>query len=203
MRVAAPLLTLLLTLPLATPAWAQALSGRPERLHGTVVNLAEAVLTIRTDDQGDLDVTLPPGVRIGAVVERSLADIRPGEFVGSAAVRGRDGRLHAQEVHIFPETMRGTGEGHRPMEEPGQTMTNATVNGVVRQEDGRVLHLQYPGGEQAVEVGPDVRVVGLIAGDRALLVPGAAVTVRAIVREDGTHTAVSIQAEKDGVKPLP
>ena len=203
MRVAAPLLTLLLTLPLATPAWAQALSGRPERLHGTVVNLAEAVLTIRTDDQGDLDVALPPGVRIGAVVERRLADIRPGEFVGSAAVRGRDGRLHAQEVHIFPETMRGTGEGHRPMEEPGQTMTNATVNGVVRQEDGRVLHLQYPGGEQAVEVGPDVRVVGLIAGDRALLVPGAAVTVRAIVREDRTHTAVSIQAEKDGVKPLP
>ena len=123
--------------------------------------------------------------------------------MGSAAVRGRDGALHAQEVHIFPETLRGTGEGHRPMDQPEQTMTNATVDGIADAPTGRTLHLRYAGGEQTIEVGPDVRVVGLIPGDRSLLVPGAAVTVRAVPGPGGTLTAVSVSAEKDGVKPLP
>ena len=58
------------------------------------------------------------------------ADIKPGDFVGSAAVRGADGKLHAEEVHIFPENLRGTGEGHRPMSGPQESMTNAAVAGI-------------------------------------------------------------------------
>ena len=110
--------------------------------------------------------------------------------------------LRAQEVHIFPESLRGTGEGHRPMDLPEQTMTNATVEGTAALGAGRSLHLRYPGGEQTIEVGPDVRVVELVPGDRTLLVPGAEVTVRA-TEAAGTVTAVSIQAQRDGVKPLP
>jgi hypothetical protein len=174
-----------------------------ERLHGTVTSMAGDMLSLHTEDGDTLAISVPPTLRIGAVTNRRLSDIKPGEFVGSAAVRGRDGKLHAQEVHIFPEALRGTGEGHRPMDQPEQSMTNATVDGVADAPTGRTLHLRYAGGEQTIEVGPDVRVVGLIPGDRALLVPGAAVTVRASRAADGTLTAVSLQAEKNGVKPLP
>ena len=88
------------------------------------------------------------------------------------------------------------------MGEPEQSMTNATVDGVAAAADGRSLHLRYKGGEQTILVGPGVRVVELIPGDRSLLVPGAAVTIRA-TRAGDALTAVSLQAEKDGVKPLP
>lgn len=183
---------------IASPAHAQTAA----RVHGTIIGAASDHLSVQTED-GKLDILIPSTVRIGAVRNRSLDSIAPGDFVGSAALRGRDGVLHAQEVHIFPEAMRGTGEGHRPMGEPEQSMTNATVDGVAGRPSGRTLHLHYAGGEQTVEVGPDVRVVELVPGDRSLLVPGAAVTVRGTAGPGDKITAISIQAEKDGVKPLP
>lgn len=190
-----------LLLPAAAPLSAAA-QDTPVRINGIVTALAGDRLAVRTPEGDALDIQLPPGVRIGAVEERSLASIQPGEFVGSAARHGRDGKLHALEVHVFPEAMRGTGEGHRPMDAPEQTMTNATVAGIASVADGRTLRLRYPGGEQVIEVAPDVRVVGLLPGDRSLLVPGAAVTVRALQGDDHL-TAVSVQAERNGVKPLP
>jgi hypothetical protein len=187
---------------IALPALAQTPAGTPMRINASIVAMAGDTLSVRTDDGVPLSITVPPGIRIGSVVERSLADIKPGEFVGSAALRGRDGKLHAQEVHIFAESQRGSGEGHRPMDLPEQTMTNANVDGVAEVAGGRVLKLRYPGGEQDIQVGPEVRVVGMVPGDRSLLKPGAAVTVRAMKAADGAITALSIQAEKDGVKPL-
>ena len=89
------------------------------------------------------------------------------------------------------------------MDQPEQTMTNATVGDVAEAPSGRTLRLRYPGGEQLIEVGPEIRVVGLIPGDRSLLVPGAAVTIRAAAAANGALTALSISAEKDGTKPLP
>lgn len=195
-----PTTAALITVLLSAPALAQ---GVPVRIGGAITAFADDHLAVRDADGDTLDVVLPPNVRIGAVRDRTLDSIQPGEFVGSAARRGRDGRLHALEVHIFPESMRGIGEGHRPMDAPEQTMTNATVDGVAGVADGRTLRLRYPGGEQVIEVAPDVRVVELVPGDRSLLVPGAAVTVRALRTADDHLTAVSVQAEKDGVKPLP
>lgn len=201
-----PAILLAALLPAAAPL-AAAAQGAPVRINGTITALSGDRLAVRTGDGDALDILLPPGVRIGAVEDRTLSSIQPGEFVGSAARRGRDGKLHALEVHVFPEAMRGTGEGHRPMDAPKdapeQTMTNATVDGVAAASDGRTLHLRYPGGEQEIEVAPDVRVVGLLPGDRSLLVPGAAVTVRATQGNDDRLTALSVQAEKNGVKPLP
>jgi len=189
---------------LGVPAIAQtpAPGGTPARISGTVEQLAGQTLEIRARDGRDVSVTLPAGVRIGAVVNRTLADIKPGDFVGSAAVRDPAGKLHAQEVHIFPESMRGTGEGHRPMSGPEESMTNAAVAGIASAPKGRVLTLKYQGGKQQIEVGPEARIVALVPGDRSLLKPGAAVVVRAVKAEDGKLTARSVQAEKDGVKPL-
>ncbi len=184
------------------PAMAQG-AGTPVRINAVIAAVEPGAMTVRQDDGAVTIISLPPNTRYGTQVERSLSDIKPGEFVGSAAMRGRDGKLHAQEVHIFPDSMRGTGEGHRPMDLPEQTMTNATVDGVAEASTGRVLRMRYAGGEQTIEVGPEVRVVGLVPGDSSLLVAGAAVTVRALRTADGAVTAIAVQAERNGVKPLP
>lgn len=193
-----------ITLIVATLLSGTAAAQTPMRIRGTIQTVATETVAVRTEGGETLAILLPANVRYGSVIDRTLADIRPGDFVGSAAMRGRDGRLHAQEVHIFPESQRGSGEGHRPMDLPEQTMTNAAVDGVAEADaNGRVLTLRYPGGEQRIEVAPDVRVVEMVPGDRTLLVPGAAVTIRATRAADGTIQAIAVQAEKNGVKPLP
>ncbi|MDR3372612.1 MAG: hypothetical protein P4L98_02675 [Ancalomicrobiaceae bacterium] len=186
-------------LAVAAPAMAQAPSAS---LSGTIVRFDGAVLTVATLDDRSLDVTVPPDLAIGAVADRTLADIKAGDYVGSAAVKGADGKLHALEVHIFAATQRGLGEGHRPMGPPDQTMTNATVAEVVASSGDGTLHLKYKDGEQTILVGPEARIVQFIAGDRNLLKPGAATRVFALKGADGSLTARFVQAEKDGVKPL-
>ena len=187
--------------PAWAPAWAQ--PAPTQKIHGVVTGFAGEELDVKRDDGGSVTVIVPGNARIGAVANKTLADIKPNDFVGSAAEAGADGRLHALEVHIFPDSMRGTGEGHRPWDAPQQTMTNGAVAGIATAAKGRELKIKYNGGEQTIDVGPDVRVVALVPGDRSLLKPGAAVTIRAARAADGSLTAQTIQAEKDGAKPLP
>lgn len=193
---------LMLTAMLLALAVGPALAQAPKRLTGTIQSMTGDTLTMQLHNGSAVSVLVSADTRIGALVNRKLSDIKPGEFVGSAAVPGTDGHLHAQEVHIFPEAMRGTGEGHRPMDEPGQTMTNATVAEVAAVPSGQELVMKYPGGQQTIEVAPNTRIVELIPGDRGLLKPGAAVLVFARPVGDGSLAAQFIQAEKDGVKPL-
>lgn len=191
--------SLLLAAVLAMPLFAQTATTR---IAGTVASFDGQTVSVKRADQSVVTVLLPAGIEIGAVVDRKLSDIKPGDFVGSAAVKGMDGKLHAQEVHIFPEDRRGSGEGHRPMGEPEQTMTNATVAEVATISDGRTLRLKYPGGEQVIDVAPGTRVVMFVKGDNSLLKPCAAIRIQAATGGDGKLVARSVQAEKDGVKPL-
>jgi hypothetical protein len=190
---------LLITVALAFGALAQTpsmrISGQIERLDG-------ATLMVKTIDGTEVAVTLPDGVLVTALVNRALSDIKQGDFVGSAAVPGGDGKLHAQEVHIFPESLRGMGEGHRPMPGPNRSMTNAVVAEVAVAPEGRDLRLKYHGGEQVIEVTPGARIVGIVRADRSILVPGSAVLVLATKQPDGALKATMVQGEKDGVKPL-
>ncbi len=171
------------------------------RIGGVIEDLEGQTLSVKSTDGQEFSILLPAEVRITALTNKSLSDIKPGDFVGSAAVADANGKLHAQEVHIFPESMRGSGEGHRPMAGLQQSMTNATVAEVVTAPDGRSLKLQYPGGQQEIDVSPDVRVVEIIPGDLSLLKPGAAVAVFALKATDGSLRARSVQVEKNGVKP--
>ena len=186
----------------ALPAQAQV---PPGRVAGTITAFDGTSLTVKQADGTAVTVALPDSIKVGALAERTLTDIKAGDFVGSAAVEGPDGKLHAQEVHIFPEAMRGTGEGHRPMAQPKQTMTNATVGAIAAVADtpkGSVLQLTYAGGSQTIIVDPGTRIVAFIPGDRSLLKPGAAVVVFLAKTDDGSLKARAVQAEKDGVKPL-
>ncbi|MGB6546397.1 MAG: hypothetical protein WBE97_12315 [Candidatus Acidiferrales bacterium] len=187
------------------------------RIRAIVVSFKAPTLVVKDEDGDTVSVTVPADLRIMANATATLADIKPGDFVGSAADKGPDGKLHAEEVHIFPEAMRGTGEGHRPMgPDPNRTMTNGTVsggandpeartmtNGTVGAATGsasRTITIEYNGGVQQIEVGPDVPIITLVVGDASLLKPGATVSLVA-VRTDGGLVATRLTAEKDGVKP--
>jgi hypothetical protein len=174
----------------------------PERVGGTVESFAGDTLTMKTADGKSETVQVPASVKVTALVNCKLSDIKAGDYVGSAAVKGTDGKLHAQEVHIFAESMRGTGEGQRPMSGANRSMTNATVTTVIAAPKGQTLRLAYKGGEQDIEVGPEARIVAIVPGDRSLLKPGAAVSVFVEKAADGSLRARAVQAEKDGVKPL-
>jgi hypothetical protein len=185
------------------PALAQAPQGTPTNVRGTVVKLDGQTLLVKPRKGDDVPVTLASGYTVLGVVRLKRVDIKEGDFVGVAAAPGKDGKLHAQEVLIFPEAARGTGEGHYDwdLRGKGDTMTNATVSGVVSEARSRVLKLSYKGGEQEIMVSSRVPVVTFKPANASLLKPGAAVFARALKKPDGTIVTQRIIAEQDGVKP--
>jgi hypothetical protein len=137
------------------------------------------------------------------VVKATLADIKPGDFIGSGAMPQPDGSQKAVEVHIFAESMRGTGEGFRPWDgAPNSTMTNGTVGSSVTSVDGPVLTVAYKGGEQKIIVGPNVPVVKFEVGERSELKPGVAFSVFGAAKQpDGSFNVGRISVGRDGVVP--
>jgi hypothetical protein len=171
----------------------------PVRIVGTIEQLAGRTLTVKTPE-GSAAIALPENLRITNNRKASLAEIGSGVFVGTTAVLRKDGKLHATEVHIFPEAMRGTGEGHRPWFAADTTMTNGSVttmtNGSAQQKEGAngevVLKVAYKGGEQEVHVAPDVPITMLEAGDMSMLKPGAPVVGLVRPNPDGGAVALMI-----------
>ena len=188
---------------LALPAAAQNTpQGTPMRIRGTVEKLDGQNLTVKSREGPELMIGLAPNFTVSAVVKKSLTDIKAGDFVGAASMKGTDGKLHALEVLIFPEAMRGTGEGERPWDlTPGSLMTNATVSGITGAPQGQTLKVTYKGGESEIVVAPNTPIVTFAPGDASLLKPGAAIITVASKQPDGSLTASRVTAEKDGVKP--
>jgi hypothetical protein len=176
--------------------------GTPTRIRGTVEKLDGQTLTVKSREGQQLTIALAPNFTVAAVVKKSLGDIKAGDFVGAASTKGTDGKLHALEVLIFPEALRGTGEGERAWDlTPDSLMTNATVAGIASAAQGQALKVTYKGGESEIIVAPSTPVVTFGPGDASLLKPGAAVFIGAIKKPDGSLTAARVNAEKDGVKP--
>lgn len=184
----------------AAPAGAQ---SPPTRIRGTVERVDGQTVLVKSRDGAEVAVALPKDGKVGTLQRASLADIKANDFIGSAAMPGTDGKLHAQEVVIFPESMRGTGEGHYAWDlSAGSTMTNAAVAGIAAAPDGSTLKLTHKDGETEIDVSRDVPIVRIgPPGDAGLLVPGAAVFVIASQGGGGTWTALRMIVEKDGVKP--
>src|SRR4051812_38774680 len=176
--------------------------GTPTRVAGAVEKFEGQTLTVtRTDDQKQ-SVTLTADAKIFGVEKRKLTDIKPGDFVASGGVRGTDGKIHAVEVRIFPEALRGTGEGQRPWDvRPEGVMTNATVGTVSQTGDGGVIRVTYKDGQSEYTVGPDVPVLAYVVGDTILLKPDAAILTTARKQADGSLITNRVTVEKDGVKP--
>ena len=116
-----------LLLAMGTAAIAQQ-AATTVRLRGTVEKLDGNVVSIKLSDGASSKLTLSDNALIVGVVKASMADVKEGVFLGSAAMPQPDGTQKALEVHIFPEQMRGQGEGHRPFTTPGSTMTLSLIH---------------------------------------------------------------------------
>ena len=174
----------------------------PTRIRGTIESATDQAITIKSRDGQTVTVTLAPSFTVVAVSKASLGDIKSGTFVGAAALPQPGGTFKAQEVLVFPEAMRGTGEGHYPWDlSPGSTMTNAAVDAMVTGNDGTALTLKHKTGEVKVVVPPDAPIVTLGPGDKSLLVPGAGVFVPASRAADGALSAGRVLVGKDGLMP--
>lgn len=179
-------------------------SAQTVRVRGTIEKIDGNVLTLKSSDGAEVKLTLTENARIVAVVKATLADIKEGTFLGSAAMPQPDGSQKALEVHIFPEQMRGTGEGHRPYAPvPNSTMTNGSAAGAtVAGIDGATITVKYKDGEKKIIVPPNVPIVRYEIGGTSDLKPGARFTVLAATKKpDGTLEAARINVGREGVVP--
>ena len=188
---------------IALPAAAQnAPQGTPTRIRGTVDKLDGQNLTVKSRDGQQLTIVLAPNFAVRYLVKKSLADVKSGDFVATTSMKGTDGKNHSVELRIFPEAMRGLGEGQYAWDlMPDSLMTNATVTGIAGAPQGQTLKVTYKGGESEIVVGPDTPVFGYDLGDASLLKPSAAIFIVALKKPDGSLSAAGVTAEKDGVKP--
>jgi hypothetical protein len=171
------------------------------RVRGTITSVTGSYITVATREGHSETVAVPEGIPVLLIVPARIEDIRPGSYIGTTALPRPDGTLMATEVHVFPESMRGVGEGHRPWDlQPGSTMTNGTVGDVVG-TSGRRLTVKYNGGEKIVDVPPQAPIITYEPGNRAMLVPGAHVIVFAAISTGGVLRAQRIGVGKDRLTP--
>jgi len=185
----------------ATAATAQA--PQTVRLHGVIETVDGHTVTAKSDKGETLKLNLADKMLVVAVVKASLADIKDGSYIGSGAMPQPDGSQKAVEVHIFAESMRGTGEGFRPWDgAPNSTMTNGTVGNIVTGVDGPVVTVKYKDGDKKIVVGPNVPIVRYEVTDVGALKPGAAFSVFAAAKQpDGSFNIGRINVGRDGIVP--
>lgn len=171
------------------------------RVRGTIDKVDSSSVQVTTRSGEHLTLKLAPDVRYTFIAPISITAIKPGSFIGTAAVTQPDGTLKALEVQVFPESMRGVGEGHRPWDlGSGSTMTNGTV-GDLKVSNGRVLTLTYKGGEQKVVVPEKVPVITYEPATAAAMTKGAHIIAFVTKADDGSLTAVRVGVGKNGLVP--
>jgi hypothetical protein len=177
-------------------------SPTPTRVRGTIEGVEGDVLAVKSRSGQDVKLHLIPDAKIVGIIKISLADIKVGSFIGTTTVPGPDGSQNAVEVHVFPEDMRGTGEGSRPYDlRPNSTMTNATVSESVAGNDGHTLLIKYKDGEKKVLVPPETPVVTYVPGDRSDLKAGAKIIAFVKQLPDGSFESNRVSVGRDGLTP--
>jgi hypothetical protein len=173
------------------------------RIRGTIEKVDGPVFVVKNRDGAELKLTVTDNPLFVAIVKSTMADIKPGMFVGSTGMMQPDGSQKAIEVHIFPESMRGTGEGHYDWDLKPQTkMTNANVEQTVAGVEGPILSVKYKDGEKKLVVTPETAVVTYVAGSKDDLKPGTKIFVAAAKKQpDGTVQTPRITYGKDGLTP--
>jgi hypothetical protein len=174
----------------------------PTRVRGTIEAVDGDVLAVKSRGGDDVRLHMTGDVNIVGITRISLSDIKVGSFIGTTTVPGPDGSQNAVEVHVFPEVMRGTGEGSRPYDlRPNSTMTNATVADSVVGNDGHTLTIKYRGGEKKVVVSPETPVVTYVPADKSDLKPGAKVIAFMKKLPDGSLETSRVSVGRDGLTP--
>jgi len=173
------------------------------RVRGTIEKLDGNELSVKSREGPSVKIKLADNYAVNAVVPYKLAEVGKGQFIGTAAMKQPDGSFRALEVLVFPEAMRGTGEGHYPWDlQPESTMTNASIAALVEGSNGRELTLEPKGGSPVkVVVPPGTPVVTFMPGDKSLLTPGAHIFAGTTKAADGTLGAARVNVGKDGLVP--
>ena len=171
-------------------------------VRGTVGTVEGSAVTVQDNEGKSFHLTLGDAWRVGGIIPANLTDIKQGTFIGTANVEGSDGNK-ALEVVVFPEAMRGTGEGNYGWDlKPKSSMTNATVKSEVEGVDGRTLSLSYKGGEKKVVIPPGTPIVTVGAATQEDVKPGAKVFVSGEPTGDGTMLSKGfIAVGKEGAIP--
>jgi hypothetical protein len=174
----------------------------PSRVRGTIESVDGDVLSVKSRSGEDVKLHMTGDIKVVGIIKISLADIKVGSFVGATTVPGPDGSQDAVEVHVFPEDMRGTGEGSRPYDlRPNSSMTNATVAESVEGNDGHTLLIRYKGGEKKVVVGADTPVVTYVPADKSDLKAGAQIIAFMKKLPDGSLETNRVSVGRDGLTP--
>src|SRR5215468_7448128 len=160
----------------------------PTRVRGSIEGVDGDILAVKSRGGEDYSLRMTPDIRVVGITKIGLSDIKVGSFIGTTTVPGPDGAQNAVEVHVFPEDMRGTGEGSRPYDlKPNSSMTNATVTESVAGTDGRTLLIKYKDGEKKVLVPPETPVVTYVPGGKSDLKGGAKVIAFMKKLPDGSY----------------
>jgi hypothetical protein len=180
---------------LAQPAASQRIAGTVERVEGRS-------LSVKAADGASVTIELAGKAAVFDVSKATLADLKPGSFIGVGAMPQADGSQRAIQVTIFAESQRGTGEGHRSWNRPNSTMTNGTVDATLASVDGQVLTVKYRDGEKKIVVPPDAVILIYSTGDIRELKPGAHVAFsRATKKADGVFEADRVNVGHGEVIP--
>jgi hypothetical protein len=184
---------------LAAPALAQAPQGTPTNVRGKVVKLDGQNLTVKTREGPTVTVALAPNTGVRSLVKKKLSDIKDGDYIASTSMPGKDGKLHAVEIHYLPAA---APELQIPYDlKQGSVMTNAHVTGIAKSKTGSTLTMTYKGSTADIVVDPKTVIVTTADATTSDLKPGKAVFLRATKAADGTITANNVTVEKNGVKP--
>jgi hypothetical protein len=177
-------------------------SPTPSRVRGTIEGVDGDLLSVKSRGGEDVKLHMTADMRVVGITKIALGDIKIGSFVGTTTVPGPDGMPTAVEVHVFPENMRGTGEGSRPYDlRPNSSMTNATVTESVAGTDGRTLLVKYKDGEKKVLVPPETPVVTYVPADKSDLKAGAKVIAFMKKLPDGSYETDRVSVGRDGLTP--
>jgi hypothetical protein len=173
------------------------------RVRGTVEAADGPIITVKARDGQTLKIKLTDNAAVRGIIKAALSDIKENSFIGVTGMPQADGSQKAVEIHIFPEAMRGTGEGHRAWDlQPSSTMTNATVAQMVKGVSGDEITLKYKEGEKKIVVAPDTVIVTYLPGDKSELKPGAKIFIAAAnKKDDGTLEAAAVSVGRDGITP--
>jgi hypothetical protein len=189
-------------IPMALVSTSAFADGTPVRVRGSVASLDGSKLVVHAKDGKDVTVNLADNFAALAVVKSSMADIKEGTFIGTATVTQPDSTLRSLEVVVFPDKMRGTGEGHYPWDLGSSSMmTNATVANAVKGVEGQTVTVTYKGGEKKIDIPANVPVVALVPATKEEIKPGAVVFVPTQRQPDGSLNGGAVLFGKDGVIP--
>jgi hypothetical protein len=173
------------------------------RVAGAVESFDGHVLAVKSAKLGDVKINLTGDAAVFGVSKATIADVKPGAYIGVGAMPQPDGSQRAIQVTVFAEVQRGLGEGFRPWDaRPNSTMTNGAVEQSVASVDGQLVMVKYKDGEQKIVIPPDAAILAYAVGDKAELKPGAHIAIiRALKKPDGSLEANRVNVGRGEVVP--